>query len=258
MSTGDIVLETQQLKKYFGEVRAVDGVDFKIRAGEVVALIGPNGAGKTTFVNVITGYHVPDGGRIIYDGRDITKVSRIKKIKMGIARSFQLVNLYDDLTVLDNVRIAVLSRMGKTGIFWKLVEGFNDVKKETLEILSTFGLEEKAYVLAKELPQGERKILDVAVAFALRPRVLLLDEPTSGVSSKDKHTIMERIVPAVRNEKIATMIIEHDMDIVFRYSDRVIVMYEGKVLAEGTPEEIKKSREVQEKLLGVGISAARS
>jgi len=258
LSEREIILETIDMKKHFGEVKAVDGVSFKIRAGEVVALIGPNGAGKTTFVNIVTGYYNPDGGKIYYMGRDVTKASRIKKIKMGIARSFQLVNLYDDLTVLDNIRIAVLSRMGKTSIFWKTVEHFNEIKKESYEILSTFGLAEKAPVPAKDLPQGERKILDVAIAFALKPKVLLLDEPTSGVSSKDKHAIMNKIIPAVRNEKIATMIIEHDMDIVFGYSDRVVVMYEGKILAEGTPEEIKQSKEVQEKLLGVGVSAAGS
>ncbi len=256
MSSQEPILYTVDLKKYFGEVRAVDGVSFKISPGEVVALIGPNGAGKTTFVNVITGYFNPDAGKIYYQGKDITKASRIKKIRMGIARSFQLVNLYDELTALDNVRIAVLSRLGKTSIFWKPVERFDDVRSEALEILASFGLEEKAEVPAKALPQGERKLLDVAVAFALRPRVLLLDEPTSGVSSKDKHTIMERIVPTVRNEKIATMIIEHDMDIVFGYSDRVVVMYDGKILAEGKPEEIRQSREVQEKLLGVTAGAS--
>jgi branched-chain amino acid transport system ATP-binding protein len=245
------ILRTVGLKKYFGEVRAVDGVDFAISPGEAVAMVGPNGAGKTTFVNVITGYYMPDGGKIYFDGKDITHHSRIKKIKLGIARSFQLVNLYEQLTCLDNLRVAILSRERISHVFWKTLDSYRNVTEEAFQVLETFGLKDKANVLASELPGGMRKLLDVAVAYALNPKVLLLDEPTSGVASREKHDIMKIIVKAVKDKRIASLIIEHDMEIVYNYSDRAVVFFGGKIIAEGKPEEVLENAEVQEKILGV-------
>lgn len=249
------ILRTQGLKKYFGEVKAVDGVDFEIMPGELVAMIGPNGAGKTTFVNTVTGYYAPDGGKILFDGRDVTHASRVKKIKLGIARSFQLVNLYDDLTCLDNIRVALVSRENMSNVFWRTIDAYGKIAEEARETLKAFSLAHRENVLAKELPQGERKLLDVAMAYALRPKVLLLDEPTSGVASREKHDIMQTIVPVIKSRKIATMVIEHDMEIVFRYADRIVVFHEGKIIAQGSPDEIRRTEAI-EKVLGVGVSAS--
>lgn len=248
------MLKTVDLKKYFGEVRAVDGVDFEIMPGELVAMIGPNGAGKTTFVNVVTGYYMPDGGKILFDGKDITHASRVKKIKLGVARSFQLVNLFDDLTCLDNIRVALISRENLSKVFWKTTNSYSKLTEEAREILKVFTLAHREDTLAKELPQGERKLLDVALAYALSPKVLLLDEPTSGVASREKNNIMQTIVPVIKTKKIATMVIEHDMEIVFKYADRIVVFYQGKIIAQGSPDEIRQNEAVQ-KALGVEVSA---
>jgi len=245
-----VVLETHKLRKYFGEVHAVDDVDLVVKEGEVLSLIGPNGAGKTTLVNVITGYYSPDSGKILFKGKDITHFPPHRRIREGIARSFQLVNIYDNLPAIDNVRVAILSRQGKTSRMFSLLERNEEVKKEALEILDLFGLSGKEWETAKGLAQGDRKLLDVAIASALRPRLILLDEPTSGVSTKDKSFIMDTVISAVKSEKTSAVIVEHDMDIVFSYSDRIVVMREGKVLADGKPSEIKENIEVRATLLG--------
>ncbi len=244
------LLATKELKKYFGETHAVDGVDFAVDRGEVLALIGSNGAGKTTLVNLISGLLRPDGGRIFFQGADATHLSVYDRIRLGIARSFQLVNLFDQLTTLDNVALAIFSREGKTRTLMSLADRDRAVWQEALEVLREFGLQHKARMLAGGLSQGERKLLDVAVAYALRPKLLFLDEPTSGVSTREKAPIMDTITAIVRSGKITAVIIEHDMDVVFKYSDRIVVMHEGTILADGTPEEIRKNDQVTTVLLG--------
>lgn len=245
------ILVTEKLKKYFGEVHAVDEVDFQVKEGEMMSLVGPNGAGKTTLVNLISGYLIPDSGRILFLGNDITRKSPYARIRDGIARSFQLVNLYDELTLLDNVRIAILSRAGKTMKFFTLLERDTEVRKEAEDLLDAFGIRELENLLPTGVSQGDRKLLDVAIAVALKPKLLMLDEPTSGVSSREKRGIMDRIVDVVRGEKISSLIVEHDMDIVQEYSDRVAVMHEGKMLAIGGPDEVMEDPKVKSTLLGV-------
>jgi branched-chain amino acid transport system ATP-binding protein len=244
------LLATQRLKKHFGETRAVDGVDFAVDAGEVLALIGSNGAGKTTLVNLISGLIRPDAGRILFDGADVTSLPVYDRIRAGIARSFQLVNLFDQLTTLDNVALSIFSREGKTRRLMALADRDEAVREEAIEVLHVFGLEGKAAMLAGGLAQGERKLLDVAVAYALRPRLLFLDEPTSGVSTREKAPIMDTITAVVRSGKITPVIIEHDMDVVFKYSDRIVVMHQGTILADGTPEQIRLNETVTITLLG--------
>lgn len=244
------LLETKAIKKYFGETHAVDSVDFRIDQGEVLALIGSNGAGKTTLVNLISGLLRPDSGRVVFQGSDVTPLSVYDRIRAGIARSFQLVNLFDQLTTLDNVALTIFSRDGKTRKLFALAGRDRPVWDEAMDVLHQFGLDNKADMLAGGLSQGERKLLDVAVAYALRPRLLLLDEPTSGVSTREKAPIMDTITGIVKAGKITAVIIEHDMDVVFKYSDRIVVMHEGKVLADGTPEEIRNNVEVATVLLG--------
>jgi branched-chain amino acid transport system ATP-binding protein len=248
------LLMTQQLRKSFGETHAVDGIDFTVQEGEVLALVGSNGAGKTSLVNLISGLLQPDAGTISFQGYDITHLSVYDRIKAGIARSFQLVNLFDQLTAFENVRLSILAREGKIHRLLRLVDRDRAVRQEALEVLDHFGLEEKANLLAGGLAQGERKLLDVAVAYALRPRFLLLDEPTSGVSTREKGTIMETIADVVKADGITAVIIEHDMDVVFTYAARIVMMHQGRVLADGTPEEIRRNEEVANTLLGGSFS----
>jgi branched-chain amino acid transport system ATP-binding protein len=248
------LLRTQDLKKHFGDTHAVDGVDFTVSEGELLSLVGANGAGKTTLVNLISAYLQPDSGHIFFQDQDITSLPVAQRIKAGIARSFQLVNLFDDLSAFDNVALAIFSREGKTRKLFALAEKDNDVTQEALDVLQQFGLESKRETPAGGLAQGERKLLDVAVAHALRPKLLFLDEPTSGVSTRDKAQIMDTIAGVVRAGKITAVIIEHDMDVVFKYSDRIVVMHDGRILADGSPEEIRQNNEVSTILLGTPAS----
>ncbi len=244
------ILRTTQLAKSFGETHAVDHVDFTVTAGEVLALIGSNGAGKTTLINLISGLIPPDSGRIEFQGADITRASIHHKIELGISRSFQLVNLFDQLSVHDNVALGIFSREGRTRRLLSLADADVAVRDEAFAVLKQFGLESRARAAAGGLSQGERKLLDVAVAYALRPKLLLLDEPTSGVGTREKGRIMDRISSVVRSRGLSAIIVEHDMDVVFKYSDRIVVMHEGRVLAEGAPDQIAQDARVSPMLLG--------
>ncbi|HEY3078225.1 MAG TPA: ABC transporter ATP-binding protein [Burkholderiales bacterium] len=247
------LLRTEKLKKHFGETHAVDGVDFIVNEGEFLSLVGTNGAGKTTLVNLISAFLAPDSGRIFIGDRDITTATVHERIRAGIARSFQLVNLFDDLTVLDNVALAIFARERKTQRILAIAERDAAVTGEASKLLGEFGLQAKSDSRAGGLAQGERKLLDVAVAYALRPKLLFLDEPTSGVSTRDKARIMDTVSAVVRGGGITAVVIEHDMDVVFKYSDRVVVMHEGRFLADGPPEEIRRNSDVARYLLGTDV-----
>ena len=244
------LLETTAITKTFGANRAVDAVDFTVRAGELLALIGSNGAGKTTLVNLISGLLTADEGQILFRDQDVTKQPVRERIRAGIARSFQLVNLFDQLSALDNVALAIFSRQGKTRRLLTLADADRPVWAEATEVLSLFRLDAKARTLAGGLSQGERKLLDVAIAYALKPRLLFLDEPTSGVGTREKAPIMDTIVSIVRSEGISAAIIEHDMDVVFSYSDRIVAMHQGTILADGTPDQIRRDERVLTTLIG--------
>jgi branched-chain amino acid transport system ATP-binding protein len=244
------LLQTTKLTRHFGKTRAVDGVDFTVNEGEVLALIGSNGAGKTSLVNVISGLLRPDTGSIVFRGEDVTRLSVHDRIHAGIARSFQLVNLFDQLTLLDNVALSIFSREDLTRKLLSLANLHREVWEEAFEILRQFGLAVSATQLAGGISQGERKLLDVAIAFALRPRLLFLDEPTSGVSTREKAPIMDVITSVVRSNNITAVVIEHDMDVVFKYSDRITAMHQGSILASGTPDEIRRNEAVTTNLIG--------
>jgi len=249
------LLATSKLTKYFGDTHAVDRVDFSVREGEVLALIGSNGAGKTTLVNLISGLLPPDSGTIAFRGADVTALPVHERIQAGIARSFQIVNLFDQLSTLDNIALPIFSRKGKIRRLSSLAERDSTVRDEAQEILQEFGLHHKVSVPAGDLAQGERKLLDVAVAYGLRPSLLFLDEPTSGVSTREKAPIMDIITCVVRAGRITAVVIEHDMDVVFKYADRIVVMHQGSILAEGTPEQIWRNEQVTTTLLGTRPSA---
>jgi branched-chain amino acid transport system ATP-binding protein len=249
------LLQTIDLRKSFGDTRACDGVNFVVHNGEFLSLVGSNGAGKTSLVNLISAHLQPDSGKILFEGNDITHATVSERIKAGIACSFQIVNLFDAMSVFDNVALSIFSRQGKTTHLAALANRDRDVHQETFDVLGQFGLRDKSEALAGGLAQGERKLLDVAIAYALRPKLLFLDEPTSGVSTHEKAQIMDTVSSIVRGGTVTAVIIEHDMDVVFRYSDRIVMMHEGSFLADGTPEEIKANKDVSNILLGVPLSA---
>ena len=244
------LLQTIDLKRYFGDTRAVDNVNLTIEEGEFVSLVGPNGAGKTSLINVISALLQSESGKILFQGQDITHASVTERVKAGIARSFQLVNVFDDLSAFDNVALAIFSREGKTMHLGSLAHLDQAVTDEADAILGQFGLAAKRDGNARDLAQGERKLLDVALAYALKPKLLFLDEPTSGVSTRDKGQIMDTIASVVRGGGITAVIVEHDMDVVFKYSDRIVVMAQGAILAQGTPDEIRANEQVATVLLG--------
>ena len=246
-----ILLETVDLRKQFGETKACDGLNFVVSQGEFLSLVGSNGAGKTSLVNLISGQLRPDSGRILFEGRDVTDATVSQRIDAGIARSFQIANLFDGLSVFDNVSLSIFSREGKIVHMSTIAEHDHEVRREVLCVLGEFGLRDKAEALAGGLAQGERKLLDVAVAYALRPKLLFLDEPTSGVSTSEKAQIMDTVSSVVRAGAVTAVVIEHDMDVVFRYSDRIVMMHEGAFLADGPPDEIKTNKDVANILLGV-------
>lgn len=249
-----VVLEAEGLTKIYGHVKAVDDVSFKLREGETLGIVGPNGAGKTTLLNLISGAIYPDKGRIrltLPDGRvvDVTRMPPHRRVALGLAKSYQIPNIFENLTVIDNLRLAVFASTGRYLNPTRLYYKFGEVDQEVTRVIDAFGLGEKAFERARNLSHGERKILDVALAYILRPRVLLLDEPTSGLSVAEK----ENLLPLLRRlpeEGISVIIVEHDLDVVFELSDRVILMNEGRVILEGPPEKVRESRELRVIYLG--------
>ncbi len=246
-----MILQAEGVRVFYGDFCALDGVSLAIDAGEFVSIIGPNGAGKSTLINVLTGALRPSGGRVLFKDRDISGIGPVRLARLGVARSFQLVQVFPDLTVLETLEAAVVSRLGRgTRLFASLARD-GEVRTGALEVAELFGLADNAHAPAKHLPQGDKKLLDVASAFALYPEIILLDEPTSGVSTRDKHAIMEVLVSASKRLGIKSIIqVEHDMDIVFGYSDRIVALHQGRVLADGAPEEIKANESVVNTVVG--------
>jgi branched-chain amino acid transport system ATP-binding protein len=252
-----VILDAQHLSKSFGAVTAANDVSAAIERDSVVGLIGTNGAGKTTFINMITGYLKPDRGAIEFEGRDITRLAPREITRLGIARSFQIPQLYSSLTVLDNMRVAlgiVLRNAGRGGYFSRarpLVPGFDAPAEETAErLLERFGLAEYRDRNAQVLPGGVRKLLDIALAMVAKPRILLLDEPTSGVSAQEKFGIMEMVLGAVRAEGATVLFVEHDMEIVNRFAQRVLAFYDGRIIADAAPQVALADPEVKRYVVG--------
>ncbi|WP_346363722.1 ABC transporter ATP-binding protein, partial [Bosea sp. (in: a-proteobacteria)] len=230
-------------------VQAADGVNLDIREGEFLAIIGPNGSGKTTFLNLCTGYLRPSSGEVYLDGKPITAMAPRTIARRGIARAFQIPQLFLDQTVLDNLMIAVAAKRGIWVPFKAL--GADGRRREAEDLLALVGLDGEAGQLAGTLPEGRRKLLDIVIALALKPRLVLLDEPTSGVSTIERFTLMETLMAALRRAKVTALFVEHDMDVVQRYADRVVVWDSGSVMAEGPPSEVFKDERVLRNVVGV-------
>ncbi len=245
----EALLRATGLRLAFGGVRAADGIDLDVMKGEFLAIIGPNGAGKTTFINMTTGYLKPNAGEIAYEGRRITGMSPRAIVKLGIARSFQLPQLFLEHTVEQNVALAVAARMGIWSPLAPLLRPGH--REEARDILDRFDLTAIAETRADALNEGARKLADIAMAVALKPRLLLMDEPTSGVAASEKMAIVETLVRVLREAKVTAVFVEHDMDVVERFADRVAVWSQGRIAALGPPAEVLADPAVQREVIGI-------
>jgi branched-chain amino acid transport system ATP-binding protein len=230
------IVQTKGVSKHFGDFRALDDVSVAVSEGEFVSIVGPNGAGKTTLVNLLTGLLVPTSGQVFFKGADIAGIGPVALAKRGMARTFQLVQIFPQLTVAETIAAAVVSQQDKP---WRLFADLSSdaaVRTRVEEIARIFGLEGRLETQSRLLSQGEKKLLDVASAFALKPEVILLDEPTSGVSTAEKHGLVKTLIDAAKTAGVkAIILIEHDMDLVAAYSHRIIALSEGKVLVDLPP-----------------------
>ena len=256
-----VILNAQGLSKTFGAVTAAVDVTAAIEKDSVVGLIGTNGAGKTTFINMITGYVKPDRGSIDYDGRDITRLPPRAITRLGVCRSFQIPQLYGSLSVFDNMMIGigiVLRNAGLAGFFsrgriWQTrpVPGYGKPAEEVAEhLLARFGLADYRERNAQVLPGGARKLLDIALTMVAKPRILLLDEPTSGVSAQEKFGIMQMVLDAVRAEGATVLFVEHDMEVVGRFAERVLAFYDGRIIVDAPPQAALANPEVKRYVVG--------
>jgi branched-chain amino acid transport system ATP-binding protein len=248
-------LELRDIHHDFGGLRVLMGVDLAVEEGERHAIIGPNGAGKSTLFNLITGRHHPRRGRVIYRGRDITGLSPHRIARLGIGRSFQIINTFPRLTVYENIRGAVLSRRGLRLDGWSLVDRRPEVADETEALVALLGLAERRHTPASELSYGEQRELEIALTVATRPDLILLDEPTAGLNAEETRAVVA-LVRRVTDGK-TLVLVEHDMEAVFSLADRITVVHYGQVLATGRPEEIRANEEVSRAYLGRGAGAAR-
>jgi branched-chain amino acid transport system ATP-binding protein len=241
-------LQTEKLCRTFGALTVADNIDFRLEAGARHALIGPNGAGKTTFVNMLVGAITPSSGRILLGGQDVTHVPQATRVKRGLVRTFQINTLFRHLPVLDNVALGIAERRNIAHHMWRPADSYKEIIDESHELLSMLGIEEVAHARSADLPYGKQRLVEIAIALALKPAVLLLDEPAAGVPSTESSRILEVLdrLPV----SIAILIIEHDMELVFRFAQRITVLVQGEVLLEGTPEQIARDKRVHEVYLG--------
>jgi branched-chain amino acid transport system ATP-binding protein len=244
------LLEIENLMKAFGGFQATDGVSLAVEQGSLCSLIGPNGAGKTTLFNQVTGYLVPDSGRITFKGKDITGLHPYQISRKGITRAFQIINIFPRLTVMESAQLAILAKRGHTLRFFAGARRM--VREEAMAVLETVGLADKAGYLAKELSHGEQRTLEMALALAGEPELLLLDEPMAGMSPFERVKATELIQKIHEERGLTVLFCEHDMDVVFGISERVTVLHQGRVIAEGKPNDIKKNDEVNMVYLGHG------
>jgi ABC-type branched-subunit amino acid transport system ATPase component len=241
-------LQVQNLNRSFGALHVTRGVDLSLEKGARRALIGPNGAGKTTLVNLITGVLKPSAGRVLLNGDDITATSQAERARRGLARTFQINQLFRGLTVLENLCMTIGERDGECENLWRSAGAKRSVIDEALDHLDSLKLTDDALKLVRELPYGRQRLVEIAIALAQRPRVLLLDEPAAGVPSSESHLILD--VVASLDPDIAILIIEHDMDVVFRFAKEITVLVQGAVFTQGTPEEIMANEQVRAVYLG--------
>jgi len=249
MNDASPILQTVDLTKHFGMVTAADGINLQISQGEFVGIVGANGSGKTTFINLTTGYLKPEKGDIMFMGKNTIGMPPRAIIKSGLARSFQIPQLYTNMTVLESLLLSLAAESGNGGSFWHSLFGASRVS-EGMDMLERVGLKRYANRFVSELPEGGRKLLDIMMSFALKPKLLLMDEPTSGVSIEDKFEVMDILVKVLQESDITTIFVEHDMEVIQRYAQRVLVFNDGRIIADGEPESVLADPEVRRTVLG--------
>ncbi len=242
------IFKTDKLTKRFGGLVAINEVSIRFEENRLTSVIGPNGAGKTTLFNLLTGLIKPDGGRVYFKGKEITNYAPHKIVREGIARSFQISNIFTELPLFENIRIAVQAEKGHGFEMLSSIHALDEVNGRTSEIIRTIGLDGKEDIVTKNLSYGDKRILEIGIALASNPKVLLLDEPTSGLASRETGKMTEFIQSLSRG--LTLVVIEHDMNLVLSISDHIVVLHQGRVIAEGTADEIKQNDEVQEAYLG--------
>ena len=242
------VLETRGLCKSFGALTVAEQINFRLEPGSRHALIGPNGAGKTTFVNLLTGRLVPTSGQVFIGGQDVTALPQAERVRRGLGRTFQINTLFKKMTVLDNVALGVAERLQVADQIWQPARALKAVRDESMALLELLGIAADAGLRITDLPYGKQRLVEIAIALGLQPKVLLLDEPAAGVPSMESDRILQAL-DALPTD-MAILIIEHDMDLVFRFAKRITVLVQGEVLCEGSPQEIAADKRVHQVYLG--------
>ncbi len=244
------LLQVENVSRVFGSLVAVNGISMTVEPGEFRAVIGPNGAGKTTFFNLISGFLTPSSGRILFDGEEVTSLAPVRRVWRGMARTFQVTEVFPELSTRENLRIAVEVASGYRRRPWISREADGEVKARVTDLLEISGLSDKADRLVGELSHGDQRATEIMMALALKPRLLLLDEPTAGMGDQETYDITRLIRKLHKDQKLTIVLIEHDMRVVFHLAERIMVLAEGEMLAEGTPKEIAASEIVQAAYLG--------
>jgi ABC-type branched-subunit amino acid transport system ATPase component len=247
------ILETIALEKRFGGIIATNGVSLAVEKGARHALIGPNGAGKTTLINLLTGVLRPTAGAIKLEGRDITNLAPYRRVRRGMARTFQINQLFLDLTPLETIGLAVSERLGLGSDWWRLVGSNDEVTREIAETVERFRLADVMHTRTATLPYGKQRLLEIALAFACKPQVLLLDEPAAGVPEAERHELLTTIAELPAD--VTVLLIEHDMDLVFSFADRISVLVNGALFVEGKPDEVARDERVKAVYLGEELDA---
>jgi branched-chain amino acid transport system ATP-binding protein len=243
-----VILETRNLVKEFGKLLATNNVSFTLNQGDIHAIIGPNGAGKSTFFNLITGYHIPNSGKVFFKEKEITRLPPFRRCRLGITRSFQITSIYPKLTVYESVLMAILSQHRVTVNLFSSAEKY--FREEVWSILEEVGLTDQSNINGDSISHGDKKRLELAVTLGTKPELLLLDEPTCGMSPEETESIMVMIKNLVDKKGLTILFTEHDMEVVFGIARRISVLHQGSLIADGTPEEVRASEEVQKVYLG--------
>ena len=248
------ILKIENLNKSFGRVQAASNVNLSFEKGMLISIIGPNGAGKSTLINMLSGSLLPDSGRVLFDGKDITQLPVHRRVKLGLCRSFQLVNIFPEMTVFDNIQLPALAISNRTRRIFRSIGKEVAVHAEVDQLLERIGLQHEAKTVANALSHGDQRVLEVGVALAAKPKLLFLDEPTAGMNPVERVRILDNIKHLSESGQTTFVLVEHDMDIVFSLSERVIVLHHGEVIGDGTTEEVKNNPRVREVYLGEEVA----
>lgn len=249
------ILKIVSLNKAFGRVQAAADINLSIQEGVLTSIIGPNGAGKSTLINILSGSMPPDSGRIYFYGSDITRLPVHRRVKLGLCRSFQLVNVFPELTVFENILLPALAAADRTRHMWRSIRKETAVRAQVEQLLIRIGLQHTAETVASALSHGDQRVLEVGVALATQPKLLFLDEPTAGMNPVERVRVLENIRELSRSRQTTFVLVEHDMDIVFSLSERVIVLHHGEVIGDGTTDAVKNDPRVREVYLGQEVPA---